>query len=347
MRLVKILLAAALCALLPLPAAASAAPRPKTGKSVVVATAKGSVLVTKRGSSRATRLGGAPKSIPLGSTVDATNGSVRLTSTHNRSGSQLQSAVFHDGAFTVSQKSSGSPVTDLALAGGDFGDCAAVTRRTGVFTTARTSRRRLWGSGKGRFRTRGRNGSATVRGTTWLTEDGCTGTSALVRKGNVNAEADQGLQYELDEPNESVVFACNTDGVAGASSLYCLAVLSRPAIGVHGFGIASFGTPQNDYDLCMQRPDGTSKCETYPFDTTDPELKSAGVGCFPGQTGTYVATWKIGGQTLPGSLPFDGVASATPLCVSVPDRAGDDPNNPPPGPTGKLRQARTAAGVGG
>jgi hypothetical protein len=286
--------------------------------------------------------------VPVGSAIDTTDGKVRLTSTHNRSGSKLQSARFYGSAFTVTQKPASSPVTDLKLAGGDFSDCAAVTRRPGVFNAARRTRRRLWGSGKGHFRTRGRNGSATVRGTTWRTDDSCEGTEALVRNGHVVAKPNEGATYDLEKPNESVVFSCNVDGVPGVSTLYCLVVLSRPESGVHGFGIATSGTPQNDYELCMHRPDGTLKCETYPFDTSDPELKSSGVGCAPAQTGTYVAEWRIGGQVLPGALPFDAVASSTPLCIGVPERPGDDPNNPPPGPTGKrLRQARAAAEVSG
>ena len=349
MTIVKIATAAVLCALLSLPAAASAAtPKPRTGKTVVVAKVKGTVLVRKRGASRATSLR-KPQSLPMGSTIDATNGSVKLTSTHNRSGSKLQSAVFHDGAFAVSQKSANSPVTDLRLAGGNFSDCAAVTRRTGVFTAARTARRRLWGSGKGRFRTRGRNGSATVRGTTWLTEDGCEGTEALVKQGHVQAQPNEGATYDLEKPNESAVFACNADGVPGVSTLYCLVVLTRPASGVHGFGIATSGTPQDNYDLCTLRPDGTTRCDTYPFDTSDPELKSSGVGCFPSQTGTFVATWRIGGQVLPGALSFQGVAGDVTGCVSVPPRPGDAEDQLYPGPVNKqqLREARTAAGAGG
>ena len=45
--------------------------------------------------------------------------------------------------------------------------------------------RRLWGNGNGNFRTRGRYATATVRGTTWLTEDRCDGTFVQVRKGTV------------------------------------------------------------------------------------------------------------------------------------------------------------------
>jgi ferric-dicitrate binding protein FerR (iron transport regulator) len=47
--------------------------------------------------------------------------------------------------------------------------------------------RRLWGEDKGgRFRTRGRNSVATVRGTRWLTEDTCAGTRTRVLEGAVD-----------------------------------------------------------------------------------------------------------------------------------------------------------------
>ena len=45
--------------------------------------------------------------------------------------------------------------------------------------------RRLWGDGRGRFRTRGRYGAATVRGTKWLTLDRCDGTKVRVVRGKV------------------------------------------------------------------------------------------------------------------------------------------------------------------
>jgi hypothetical protein len=41
----------------------------------------------------------------------------------------------------------------------------------------------LNGNGKGRFRTRGRYSSATVRGTIWLTAERCDGTFTSVRVG--------------------------------------------------------------------------------------------------------------------------------------------------------------------
>ena len=45
--------------------------------------------------------------------------------------------------------------------------------------------RRLRAKAKGRFRTRGRRSAATVRGTSWWTEDRCDGTLTKVQSGKV------------------------------------------------------------------------------------------------------------------------------------------------------------------
>ena len=51
--------------------------------------------------------------------------------------------------------------------------------------TKKKKKRRLWGDGKGKFRTQGSFSSATVRGTRWLTEDSCNGTLTKVKRGTV------------------------------------------------------------------------------------------------------------------------------------------------------------------
>jgi hypothetical protein len=56
-------------------------------------------------------------------------------------------------------------------------------RTSSAAQTTPTTVRRLWGKGKGSFRTRGRYSSATVRGTTWLTADRCDGTLVRVFQG--------------------------------------------------------------------------------------------------------------------------------------------------------------------
>jgi ferric-dicitrate binding protein FerR (iron transport regulator) len=47
-------------------------------------------------------------------------------------------------------------------------------------------KRRLWGDGKGRFRTKGKHSAATVVGTKWLVEDRCTSTLTKVARGKVS-----------------------------------------------------------------------------------------------------------------------------------------------------------------
>lgn len=55
----------------------------------------------------------------------------------------------------------------------------------GKLAPSRARSRRLWGNGRGRFRTRGRHSAATVRGTIWLTKDTCNTTTTVVREGTV------------------------------------------------------------------------------------------------------------------------------------------------------------------
>jgi hypothetical protein len=319
----------------------AAAPKPQTGRTVVVQAVSGKVLVMPRGSKRFVRLGRA-RAVPVGSTIDATSGRVRLTSTHDRRGRKLQSAIFRDGAFVVTQKVANVPITDVTLAGGDFSGCGAVQRRTGVFTTARTPRRRLWGSGKGNFRTRGRNGSATVRGTTWLTEDDCAGTMALNRRGKVDARS-QDLQYSLD-PGQSVIFSCNAQGVPNVVGLYCLAVLSQPKDNIFGFGIAA-ETTDDSYQLCSVGPTGATGCDTFPFGPLRGGFRAAGVGCLPAEAGDYTVQWVVRGTPIPVPLPFHSSgASSYPFCVSSPPRPGIDP---PAKGRPIVRAARTAARASG
>ena len=315
---------AALGALFIIPAATAAAadPTPQTGRTVVVKRVSGTVMVQPRGSKRLTRLDAA-RALPVGSVVDTTSGRVKLTSTADRGGSKLQSAVFREGAFKVTQRKANRPLTELELVGGDFENCGASVHRTGVFASANRSRRRLWGSGKGRFRTRGRNGTATVRGTTWLTEDDCAGTTAFNRNGKVEAESTD-LAYTLD-PGQSVIFTCNTQGIQDVVGLYCLAVLSQPADNIFGFGIAA-QTPDDSYELCIAEPDGTLNCGPFPFGPPENGIRAAGVGCLPAQVGTHTVYWRLRGTDLPVPLPFQSTrASEQSFCISEPRRPGIDP----------------------
>ena len=69
----------------------------------------------------------------------------------------------------------GKPIVELQLKGGNFSVCPKRKTSSAAATTP-TTVRQLWGDGKGKFRTKGRYSSATVRGTNWLTADRCDGT---------------------------------------------------------------------------------------------------------------------------------------------------------------------------
>jgi hypothetical protein len=163
-------------------AQSSETPAPSNGESVAVAPEGGKVFVQRPGQKKPTELKEG-ETIPVGSLVDATDGKVLLTSV-NANG-EAQSAYFFGGKFLVTQHE-GSGLVVLKLRG--LLSCAGAARKSGLVATASgKSGRHLWGSGHGNFRTEGSSGSATVRGTIWLTEDRCDGSTFFkVRRGIVS-----------------------------------------------------------------------------------------------------------------------------------------------------------------
>ena len=153
------------------------------GRAVVVGAEHGVVNVKVRGSDGYTPLGPGAK-VPVGSVVDATRGTVRLT-TEVRGGTQ--GALLRGASFEVRQDAGAGGMTDLVLRGGDFSSCGStVARSASRGHGTRSPRRSLWAKDSGgRFRTRGRNSVATVRGTEWVTTDTCAGTTTRVRSGAV------------------------------------------------------------------------------------------------------------------------------------------------------------------
>ena len=154
---------------------------PVLGRDVNVERVRGSVRLRRKGSSRFLPLRALTK-IPVGSTIDTTRGAVALASASNARGG-VQRGRFFGGVFTVRQRRTARPVTDILLTGGSFRRCAG----SGASAAARRQRsvRHVWSRGSGRFRTRGRYSSASVRGTTWLTADRCDGTLTRVVRGRV------------------------------------------------------------------------------------------------------------------------------------------------------------------
>jgi hypothetical protein len=154
---------------------------PVNGESVALAPESGKVFVKRPGQSKFAPLKEG-QTIPIGSIVDATFGKASLTSI-NPAGLE-QTAVFYSGRFLVAQQE-GSGLVTLRLRGGNFSSCVGAEGRSQRASASAKSGRRLWGSGRGNFRTEGSYGSATVRGTIWFTEDRCDGTFFEVKRGVV------------------------------------------------------------------------------------------------------------------------------------------------------------------
>jgi hypothetical protein len=168
-----------------------ALPDPEVGKTANVGVVSGVVYYKPPSNSRSRVTGAAsngfirlkdPRQIPVGSTMDTSRGRVELeTAVGTSNPGKTQNGQFYQGVFQIRQPGSRrNPYTELAL----NGTLRCVSAKAQVRTAARSSRS-LWGSGKGRFRTRGRHASATVRGTVWLTKDSCNTTTVSVKEGTV------------------------------------------------------------------------------------------------------------------------------------------------------------------
>jgi hypothetical protein len=162
----------------------STEPAPVLGESFGLARKSGQVIVRYPGRRRKGQIlrlrGSAP--IPVNSVIDSRKGRVRLES--SRGGNKRHRGVFRSGIFKAKQPKKKGGVTDIVLRGGLFG-CTARTAADQAHASVLSRRRRLWGRGRGRFRTRGLYSSGSVRGTIWLTQDTCAGTLTLVIRGAV------------------------------------------------------------------------------------------------------------------------------------------------------------------
>jgi streptogramin lyase len=157
------------------------ATRPAFGVSAMVVAAAGTVRVKLPNASEYVSLTEA-STVPLGSAIDTTRGTVALTSARDRSG-VLQHATFWGGSFVVRQDRKAAR-TVLTLVGELT--CAKAGRTTSA-TQPAPKALRLWGrDNRGRFETRGRSAVATVRGTAWVLRDTCEGTKVSVSRGKVS-----------------------------------------------------------------------------------------------------------------------------------------------------------------
>ena len=155
------------------------APAPVAGKTVNVKPVSGKVTIKRPGSKRYVTLTAAAQ-IRVGSSIDTRRGRIAITAAQG--GGRTASADFFDGLFKLTQTKGAKPVTTLKLT--EKLSCAKANRAT--IAAKKKKKRRLWGDGKGRFRTKGQFSSATVRGTRWLTQDRCASTLTRVVRGAVS-----------------------------------------------------------------------------------------------------------------------------------------------------------------
>ena len=194
-------------------------PPPAPARNVNAAPISGRVLVREPGSDRFVELT-ATDQLPVGTQVDTTNGRIQLTAA--RVGGVLETSQFYEGLFTYTQEGVAA-LPELRLDGGDF----SCLEGSLSWQVVKKPVRRVWGSGKGKYRTRGRYSSATVRGTRWKTEDRCDGTLTTVEEGVVAVRD----------------FARQADVVLRPGQSYLAAPLTR---GVSSAGCTLIGTPGND-----------------------------------------------------------------------------------------------------
>jgi hypothetical protein len=180
-------------------------PLAAAGKTVNVEPTDGVVRVKKPGDNSFQALADSAQ-LPTGTVLDTREGTLTLTSSTG-TGAGQQTAAFTGAKFQVRQERAKAAATELVLRGGDFRGCSRIDHdrratqiRNGFIAEKRArrarSRRGLWGTGRGRFRTRGRWGSATVRGTVWHVQDRCDGTLTTVKRGVVTV-SDFGLNRRV------------------------------------------------------------------------------------------------------------------------------------------------------
>jgi hypothetical protein len=186
-------------------------PPPVPGKSVVATVVSGTVLVkyppgyTPRAAQAAASSGFVPfkgaANLPVGTHLDTKKGRVALTSSADTRGKKTQTSDFYNGIFQVKQalpkkkpKKPAALTTDIVLKGQIArSQCAPLKGARAAAVDAKKKKGpksvlgKLWGNGKGKFRTTGKYSSATVRGTIWLTQDECDGTLTKVTRGTVSA----------------------------------------------------------------------------------------------------------------------------------------------------------------
>ncbi|HYI36526.1 MAG TPA: hypothetical protein VEX39_07975 [Thermoleophilaceae bacterium] len=167
---------------------------PELRRTAVLERVRGRVAVRPRGKKKFVRLTD-PALIRVGSEIDVERGVARLTVASDSKGT-LAPATVRGGRFVIAQGKGSRPISQLALSRKLTCPSAKKSkkkpaRRSAATAAAKKRRkgrrgRRLWVNTRAkRYRTKGRYATGTVRGTRWLTTDGCRSTRISVSRGVV------------------------------------------------------------------------------------------------------------------------------------------------------------------
>ena len=131
--------------------------------------------------------------VKYGSTIDVSGGTLTLAAGGVGSvitfGDGSDPAVYKLNKVVTTVKKGKKKVkqttAELALGGGNFAQCGAFRAFGAASIPPGKNVRSLWASGKGKFRTKGKFSSASIRGTKWQTTDRCDWTLTTVAEGSV------------------------------------------------------------------------------------------------------------------------------------------------------------------
>jgi uncharacterized delta-60 repeat protein len=155
---------------------------PVEGKTIVAGPVKGTVRYKVPGASSFKTL--TPNEpLPLGTEFDTRKGHVAIIADDN---GKPETVELWNWFFRSAQVAGSAPVFTATLTRGSFKSCRKSKKKKATTAASKKRVRRLFGSGKGRFRTKGRYSAATVRGTRWSVEDRCDGTVTRVTSGTVS-----------------------------------------------------------------------------------------------------------------------------------------------------------------
>ncbi len=173
-------------------ATSTVVPPPLLARTGNVAPVSGKVLVKVPGSKQFVPLQ-TLRQIPFGSVIDATKGTVSVTTALPGPDGKTQTGQFFAGEFILRQERNGMVIAELT--GGNFSVCPTKRERLHIARVGSVQAyaaasgkhvvRKLWANAHGKFSTKGNYAAGAVQGTEWLTEDLCEGTLIRVTRDKV------------------------------------------------------------------------------------------------------------------------------------------------------------------